>query len=84
MILAKNVAFAFLEKLHNLVSMQNLCLQVTAEISKIRNSVRCDMDFIFIELLETPNSFVKLSLILEMRKVVSFIKTRFFIENEVA
>ena len=42
------------------------------------------MGFIFIELLETPNSFVKLSLILEMRKAVRFIKTRFFIENEVA
>ena len=38
----------------------------------------CDVTFIVIELSETPNSFMKTSLLLEIKKVASFIKTRFY------
>ena len=39
--------------------------------------------FISIEILETPNSFVKMGLVLELKDVASFIKT-FFTENDAA
>ena len=54
---------------------KSLCLQITAEASKITKTVQCDLT---IELSETPNSFVKIRLVLEVRKIVSFIKTRFY------
>ena len=40
--------------------------------------VQCDLTFIYIELLEALNSFVEIRLVLEIRNVVSFIKTRFY------
>ena len=71
------IAFSVWEILYNLVSMQNLCLKI-AEVSKIAKSVQCDLTFIFIELSETANSFMKIPLVLEIKIVVSFIKTRFY------
>ena len=41
-------------------------------------SVRCDLTFIFIELLETPNGFVKKRLVLEIKDVASFVKIYFY------
>ena len=41
-------------------------------------SVRCDLIFIFIELSEIPNSFLKIDLLPEMKNLVIFIKTRFY------
>ena len=56
---------------------KRLCLQGTAEVSKITKSVRFNLHFIFIEISETANSFVKIRLVLEIKSVFSFIKTRF-------
>ena len=53
-------------------------MQVTAEVSKIIESITCDLIFIFIELLESANSFVKMCLVLEIINVTTFIKTRFY------
>ena len=52
-------------------------MQITAEVSKITKSVPSDLIFIFIGLSETPNSFVKIRLVLVIKNVVSFIKTCF-------
>ena len=57
-------------------------MQITAEVSKIKKSVRCDLTFIFIELSKTPYSFIEIRLVLEIKNVVSFIKKHDFIENE--
>ena len=48
---------------------------MTAEVGKILKSVQCDITFTFIELSETPNSFVKLPVVLEIRNGASFTKT---------
>ena len=61
-----------------LLPCKSLFLQITADISKITESVRYDLIFNFIELLEAPNSFVKMRLVLEIKNVFSFIKTRFY------
>ena len=45
-------------------------MQITAEISKIRKNVQCDLTFIFIELS-----------VLEIKNVASFIKTRFYLKR---
>ena len=50
MVLFNVITFAVLKILHNLVSMQNHCLQITAEVSKIRKYAQCDLTFIFSEL----------------------------------
>ena len=43
------VAFSVLDIWQqNLVSMKNLCLQITAEVSKITKIAQCDLTFIFI------------------------------------
>ena len=44
-------------------------------------SVPCDLTYIFVELSETLNSFVKIRLVLEIKNVASF-KKYVFIENE--
>ena len=59
MVLDNVIAFVVLKILHNPFSMQNPCLQITAEVSKITKSVRFDLTFIFIEISETVNSFCK-------------------------
>ena len=41
-------------------------------------SVPYDLNFVFIDLLETPHSNIKLRLVLEIKNVASFIKTRLF------
>ena len=46
-------------------------------------SVQRDLTFVFIELSETPNSFVKISLVLEIQTLVVSWK-HCFIENEAA
>ena len=60
---------------------KNHCLQITAEVSKIRKSAQCDLTFVLIELSETLNSFVKIRLVFEIRNVASFIKTRFYLKR---
>ena len=77
MILLNVIALVVLKILENLVSIQILCLQITAEVSKIKKSAQCGLTFIFINLPETLKSFVKISLVLEIKNVASFIKTRF-------
>ena len=59
MVLTNAIEFAVLMILHNLVSTQNLSLQITAAVSKIMKNVQCTLSFIFIELSETANRFVK-------------------------
>ena len=44
-------------------------------------SVPYDLTFIFIELSETSNSVVKICLVLDIKKVSSFIKTRFYLKR---
>ena len=46
--------------------------------NKNRKSVKCDQTFIFIELSETFNSFVKIRLVLEIKSTASFIKTHLY------
>ena len=48
---------------------------MTAEVSKITKSVPYDLTFIFIEISEKANGFVKVRPVLEMKNVTSFIKT---------
>ena len=67
--------FSFEDNAYLISTGKSLCLQITAEVSKITKSVQCDL---IIELSETPNSFVKVRLVLEIRNIVSFIKTRFY------
>ena len=78
MVLLSVIAFAVLKILHNLVSIQK-SLFANKWWSRIRKSVHCDLTFIFIELSETLNSFVKISLVLEIKK--RFIKTRFYLKT---
>ena len=59
MVLAIVIAFAVSMILHSLVSTQNLSLQINAEVSKIMKNVQCNLSFVFIELSETANTFVK-------------------------
>ena len=71
MVLVSVIAFAVLKMLNNLVLMQK-SLQITAEVSKITWSDQCD-------LTETLDSFVKILLVLEIKKVAIFIKARVFL-----
>ena len=57
---------------------KSLCLQITAVVSKITKNIQCDLTFISIELSETPDSFVKMPLVLEIKKIPSFMKTHFY------
>ena len=68
-------SFSFQDNAYLVSTGKSLCLQITAEVSKITKSVQCDLT---IELSETPNSFVKIRLVVEIRKIVSFINTRFY------
>ena len=45
---------------------KSLCLQITPEVSKIMESVLCDLTL-------TPNSFVKMRLVLEIKGVATII-----------
>ena len=78
MVLANVIVFAVLKILRNFVSIQKLCLLITAEVSKITGIAPFDINFIFIELSEISNSFVKIRLVLEIKNFVTFIKTRFY------
>ena len=78
MVLSNVKAFKVLKVLHNPVSMQKIFLKITAEVNKIAKSVQCDLAFIFIELLEAPNSFVNITLVPEIKNVASSTKTRFY------
>ena len=51
---------------------------MAAEVSKITESARRDLSFIFLGLSEKANSFVKIFLVLGIIIVVSFIKLRFY------
>ena len=53
------------------------CLQISADVSKVTKILQCDLNFIFIKLSETANSFVKISLVLEIKNVTNFTKTSF-------
>ena len=57
---------------------KSLCLEITAEVSKVAKSLRYDLTFIFIGLSETSDSFVKIHQVLEIKSVASFIKTCFY------
>ena len=80
MVLVNVIAFAVLKILHNLVSMQK-SLFANNCWSKIRKSVQHDLTFILIKLSEKRSSFVKIRLALEIKKVASFIKTRFYLNE---
>ena len=51
-------------------------LQIITEVSKTMKVSNVTLNFIFIELPETHNSFVKIPLVLEIRNVVNLIKPR--------
>ena len=59
-------------------SCKSICLQITAEVSKITKSVQSDLPSIYIELSETTNSFVKIRLRLKIDSIASFIKIHFY------
>ena len=80
MVLVNVIAFAVLKILHNLVSIQK-SLFANNCWSKIRKSAQWDLAFILIELSEKLNSFVKMRLVLEIKNIVSFIKTRFYLKG---
>ena len=73
--LASIIAFPVLKLLDNLLSMQKSLFD---GVSKITTSVQYDMTFIFTDLSETLNSFVKIRLVFEVKNVLSFIKTCFY------
>ena len=64
------------------ISCKSLYLQVTAEVSKITKSRQCNLNFIFIELSEAASSFAQILLVLEIKKVATFIKTRFHCKQD--
>ena len=78
MVLNIVIAFVVLKILNNLVSTQKSCLQIVGERSRITKSYQCELIFIFIELSKPSNSFVKIRLVLEIKNVANFIKTRFY------
>ena len=53
-------------------------MQITAEVSKIMESIQCDLPFAFINLSETAHSFAKIHAALKIKNIDSFIKTRFY------
>ena len=78
MVLANVITIAVLK--YCIISFQckSLCLRITDDVSKIAKIVQCELIFNFIEISETLNNFVKMYLVLEIRNVASFIKTRFY------
>ena len=52
------MAYAALKKLDNLVSKQNLDLQIIADIRKVMKNSQCNLTFIFTEFSEKHNIFV--------------------------
>ena len=83
MVLANVITFIVLKILHNLVSMQK-SLYVNNCWSN-QNYKKCPMgtNLCFIEISETPNSFVKIRLVLEIKTLLVSWKHA-FIENEAA
>ena len=75
MVLINVIAFAILKILHNLVSVQKILFASKWWSKKNYKKCPCDITFIFIELSETVNSFVKIRLLFEMKSIASFIKT---------
>ena len=73
--LASIIAFLVSKLLDNLLSMQKSLFD---GVSKITTSDQYDMTFIFTDLSETLNSFVKIRLVFEVKNVLSFIKTCFY------
>ena len=61
-----------------LLPYRSICLQITPEVRKITKIVQCNITFIFIELSETSENFLKICLIFEIKNVTSFIKTHFY------
>ena len=55
-----------------LLPYKSICLQITAEVSKITKSDQCNLNFNFNRISETATSFVKIRLVLEMKNVASF------------
>ena len=55
---------------------KSICWKIITEVSKIMKSVQCDIIFIFIEISETPNSFVKIRLVLEIKNCCWFHKKK--------
>ena len=80
MVLVNVIAFAVLKIFHNLVSIQK-SLFANNCWNKIRKSAPWDLTFILTELLEKLNSFVKIRLVLEIKNIASFIKTRFSLKG---
>ena len=64
MVLVKIIAFVVLNILHSLIFMESLCLEITAGVSKIRESGQPDLPFILVVLSESAISFTYLSLVL--------------------
>ena len=71
------IVFAVLKIVDNLVSMQKSFF--ADNCWSTQNYGKCSMwpYLFFIELLETSNSFVKIHIVLEIKNVNRFIKTRF-------
>ena len=65
MVLTNVIVFAVLKILHNFVSKLKSLFARTAEIRKITENAQCDVTFIFTNLVETANSFVKIRAVLE-------------------
>ena len=80
MVLVNVIAFAVLKIFHNLVSIQK-SLFANNCWNKIRKGAPWDLTFILTELLEKLNSFVKIRLVLEIKNIASFIKTRFSLKG---
>ena len=80
MVLAKLIAFDVLKILHNFALIQKSLLANNCWSKQITKSDQCNLIFIFIELSETTNSFVKMRLVLEIKEVANFIR-HVFIEN---
>ena len=81
--LASIIAFPVLKLLDNLLSMQKSLFDgvskiTTSDMTFDTTSVQYDMTFIFTDLSETLNSFVKIRLVFEVKNVLSFIKTCFY------
>ena len=72
------IIFAVLKILHNPVFMKKSLFAKESELSKIAKNVQYHLIFIFIELADTNNSFLKMYLALEIKNVASFNQTRFY------
>ena len=74
----KVLEFVVFKILHNLVFVKNLCLQITADVSKILKSAKGDVVFILNVLSETVNIFCVNLLSSWKKSIVNFIKMPFY------